>query len=296
MIIQRLAERNGLSEEKAEERIASQMSAEARVAKCHVPMSSAFGMEDLRSQLASALADATERASMTLPSCEPNTPAGTFHKLCKEIGVSRSLQHKWWGKIRDHYSSAGRYYHDLTHVSKMLKRVDAWNTKGLLSNPIVVGFSVLFHDVIYDAKNGGGGKNEIQSAELFREFAADVNAPGLPPADIDAVAKYIERTMKHHDGPATGDLAYFLDADLQVFGFPPAKYAEYTKQCRLEYAHMPGFGPNGFPKGRLAVMKNFLEKEVIYYGALAEECDVQARKNLADEIKRLERRVAASEP
>ena len=59
---------------------------------------------------------------------------------------------------------------------------------------------------------------------------------------------------------------------------------------------MPGFGPNGFPKGRLAVMKNFLEKEVIYYGALAEECDAQARKNLADEIKRLERRVAASEP
>ena len=59
----------------------------------------------------------------------------------------------------------------------------------------------------------------LHAAQLWRDFAAEA---ALPPADIEPVAAWIERTAKHMDGAATGDLAHFLDADLQVLGKPPA--------------------------------------------------------------------------
>ena len=37
------------------------------------------------------------------------------------------------------------------------------------------------------------------------------------------------------DGPATGDLAYFLDFDLGVLGSDPAGYTAYAAAIRLEY-------------------------------------------------------------
>ena len=41
------------------------------------------------------------------------------------------------------------------------------------------------------------------AAQLWRDFAAEA---ALPPADIEPVAAWIERTAKHMDGAATGAL------------------------------------------------------------------------------------------
>ena len=71
----------------------------------------------------------------------------------------------------------------------------------------------------------------LHAAQLWRDFAAEA---ALPPADIEPVAAWIERTAKHMDGAATGDLAHFLDADLQVLGKPPAAYAAYAARRRGE--------------------------------------------------------------
>ena len=89
----------------------------------------------------------------------------------------------------------------------------------------------------------------LHAAQLWRDFAAEA---ALPPADIEPVAAWIERTAKHMDGAATGDLAHFLDADLGVLGKPPATYAAYARQIRLEYCHV---SPAVFPAARAQAME-----------------------------------------
>ena len=74
-----------------------------------------------------------------------------------------------------------------------------------------------FHDSVYDPESS---QNEIQSNELFLEFAQTVN---LSNEDKDLVSWVILDTISHKrvNGPATNaeylDLsAYFLDADLSI--------------------------------------------------------------------------------
>ena len=65
-VLERLSSRNGMSAEQAEARIAKQMSAEQRLERCHVPLSSAFGEAAMREQLALALHLAQRRSRRTL--------------------------------------------------------------------------------------------------------------------------------------------------------------------------------------------------------------------------------------
>ena len=122
----------------------------------------------------------------------------------------------------------------------------------------------------------------LHPAQLWRDFAAEA---ALPPADIEPVAAWIERTAKHMDGAATGDLAYFLDADLGVLGKPPATYAAYARQIRLEYCHV---SPAVFPAARAQAMEGFLQAERLYFTDEAHaQFEASARHNVASEIRRL---------
>ena len=56
-----------------------------------------------------------------------------------------------------------------------------------------VTLAIVFHDVVYDAKLGGGGRNERDSARVFERFA-DEAAPGFGAARRAAVAAWIELT------------------------------------------------------------------------------------------------------
>ena len=172
----------------------------------------------------------------------------------------------------------------------MLARVAHLEARGLLAEPLLVRFAVLFHDVIYDAR-AAAPSNEVASADAWRDFAASA-ATHLTPAQIDRVAAYIERTATHMDGPAAGDLAHFLDADLAVLGGPPAAYAEYARQVRLEYAHVP---TPAFVAGRSRVLARFLAAPQVYFSreAADEGLEARARANLEAEIARLGRRGGA---
>jgi phosphopantetheine adenylyltransferase/dephospho-CoA kinase len=283
-ILSRLAERNGLSEEAAEARVASQLGATERVARCHVPLSSAFGEEGLREQLALALTGAARRASRDLSAAPAASPAGAFRELCTDAGVPEGAQRLWWHRLRDAYCSVDRRYHTMEHVADMQARVTSLVERGQLRSPLKVGFAVFFHDAVYDATKKD---NEARSADLWRDFAACMpSSSPLVAVDVDLVAKYIERTAHHLDGPATGDLALFLDCDLQVLARPPAEYAEYARQVRLEYAHYPSAA---FCKGRAEVLRGFSTAPNLFF-ALAAELDAPARRNLEAEIQWLERR------
>lgn len=115
---------------------------------------------------------------------------------------------------------------------------------------------------------------------MWRDFAAEAQ---LPPADVEPVASWIERTAKHMDGAAQGDLAHFLDADLAVFGKPTHLYFLYARQIRLEYCHVQ---EDAFRAGRPAVMENFLKPARLYFTDEAHaQLEAQARRNVGSELR-----------
>jgi predicted metal-dependent HD superfamily phosphohydrolase len=79
--------------------------------------------------------------------------------------------------------------------------------------------------------------------------------------------------------PATGDEALLVDLDLAILGAERARFAEYGRQIRSEYAHVPAAE---FRAKRSAVLAAFLARDPIYRTPrLRAELETRARKNLA---------------
>jgi predicted metal-dependent HD superfamily phosphohydrolase len=146
------------------------------------------------------------------------------------LHVKPDTSARWWRRVRDDYAHHSRYYHSLDH----LEEIFGWYDELLdhMSAPSEVALAIFFHDVIYDATRGD---NEERSAILFGTFAKEM---ALDAGSEERVAAWIRRTSSHLSGPASGDLALFLDMDLAVLGRPPADYAEYTLEIRREYHHV----------------------------------------------------------
>ena len=109
------------------------------------------------------------------------------------------------------------------------------------------------------------------------------------PAHGDLKSSQVKSSHAH--GPANGDLAHFLDADLMILAAPPATYAEYARKVRLEYAHVP---TAQFAAARAEVLSAYLAADCIYLTPeAADEYEAVARANLTAEIVRLRRRLPA---
>jgi len=175
----------------------------------------------------------------------------------------------------------------MEHVQAMLARIAALDGRRLLGQPSLVLLGAFFHDVVYDPK---AKDNEAQSASMWRSFA-EAEAGLLTPVQIETVFDFIMRTASHMQGPAHGDLAHFLDADLLILAAPPAAYAEYARQVRLEYAHVP---TAQFAAARSEILSTFIAADRIYFTPeAADEYEAVARANLTAEIDRLRRRLPA---
>jgi hypothetical protein len=70
---------------------------------------------------------------------------------------------------------------------------------------------------------------------LFTPCSALFTPPSFnfTPERVDRVSAFIERTAHHLKGEAAGDLALFLDADLEVLSRSQADYSVYAQQVRL---------------------------------------------------------------
>ena len=356
-VLERLAARNGLSAQQAEARVAKQMTSEERVARCHVPLSSAFGEEVMRSQLRAALDGAHRRRRQTLDAQPASSAAALFGRLCVEAGVPPSLAARWWGRIRDGMCAVGRRYHDMRHVQAMLGRVALLESRGLLRRPSLIRFAIFFHDVVYDAtakdneaqsavgcsptrllapgcsewlpsasavplspplpshlihRSCGGVSRRMRRASppttstpsplgssalpntWYALIHASSRAPLLPftPSPPINVASHVLTSSHSHlrsqSGPASADLAHFLDTDLSVLGRDAAAYAEYAREIRIEYAHVPGAA---FVEGRGKVLASFLAADRLYFSSEgAADFEAAARANLIAERELLSRR------
>ena len=168
------------------------------------------------------------------------------------------------------YSEQHRHYHTLQHLRECLAQYDA--AAMLARRPAEVELALWFHDAVYDPRRQD---NEERSAGWARN---SVLAAGCNAEAADRVAALVLATRSHEASTADADTALLVDVDLAILGAAPARFDEYGRQVRAEYAHVPDAE---FRAGRGRVLQGFLERERIYVtDAFHDALEARARANL----------------
>ena len=154
-----------------------------------------------------------------------------FSIACESLEVTKPKEREWWRRVETGYTEPGRHYHTLIHIDAMLTLA----TKHDLQDRVAVDLATIFHDVVYDAVAGGGGRNERESARVFVEFA---HSTTMTSERIHKVVRWIERTWSHDGNDLDGDGRLFMDFDMSILGAESEAYALYASQVRREYGHV----------------------------------------------------------
>ena len=168
------------------------------------------------------------------------------------------------------YSERHRHYHTLQHLRECLAHADAVRT--LAKRPAEVELALWFHDAVYDPRRTD---NEERSA---RWAHASVLAAGCEAAIADRMSALVLATAGHHASEDV-DTQLLLDVDLSILGSAYARFDEYERQVRLEYAHVDDAA---FRAGRLEFVTGMLARPAIYATQVYREAlEPRARENLA---------------
>ena len=168
------------------------------------------------------------------------------------------------------YGEPQRHYHSLQHLHECIERFDAWSD--LAARPAEVETALWFHDAIYFAARRD---NERRSADWAREAAA---ASGVA-ADVAGRIGALVMATRHAAPPAAGDEQLLVDIDLAILAAEPARFAEYERQIRSEYAHV---AEAEFRAKRRAILAGFLARDPIYgTPRVRAELEQRARANLS---------------
>ncbi len=175
------------------------------------------------------------------------------------------------------YAEPPRRYHDVRHLTEVLDAVD--ELAGHAHDPDAVRLAAWFHDAVYDVR-APAGASEAASADLAASVLGSLDHPC-----VDAVVRLVLLTATHDPAADDADGQVLCDADLRVLAADAARYAEYARDVRAEYAHVPD--PD-FAAGRAAVMSALLAHDRLYATAIAHQrWEVRGRANVTAELARL---------
>lgn len=170
-----------------------------------------------------------------------------------------------------------RSYHDHRHLAEVLHRVDLLATHA--ERPDLIRCAAWWHDAVHE---GRAGDDERASAALARQQLTDLGVVGR---SVAAVVDLVLITAQHDPGsPADPDAAVLCDADLGILAAEPRRYAEYARDVRAEYAHVPD---ELFAAGRAAVLRRLLAKPRLFHTPTATSWESDARVNVSRELDRL---------
>ena len=174
--------------------------------------------------------------------------------------------------VRDQLVAAwgdpARGYHDRRHLTEVLDRLAE-----LGCDDVTVLLAAWFHDAVHE---GAADDEERSAAWAERALPSDVAAE---------VGRLVRVTERHR--PGADDLRGQLlsDADLAILAAPPARYAEYVRDVRQEYAAVPDAD---FARGRSTVLRDLLGKDTLFHTESARELwEDRARANVGAELARL---------
>lgn len=284
----RVAARDGASDDKIGRVLGGQFSTGAKAALADIVIDTSAGAPALANQLA------------------PVLRAVRLDELRQR--AMKGFPTRFWEAIAQAYSEPHRHYHGLSHLSAMFRQYD--QVRHLLNYPEAVSDSIWMHDFRMDVDLAAYSTNEARSAraylELARDYAprmlsvTDEHEGGLPYGRVGLVAEFIMCTKGHQvNSPflqghpkALADAKLFLDIDLSILSAPAGECDEYDENIRKEFAAVPD---KLFASERARVLRNFLERERIYFTDVFAPHEGTARDNLRRLIARWDA-VAATAP
>jgi len=173
------------------------------------------------------------------------------------------------------YGEAQRAYHTLQHLGECL--VHLARERDGAERPAEVALALWFHDAIYDVQRHD---NEARSADWARQAALRA---GLAPEVAERLHALVMAT-RHDVQPVGADARLLVDIDLAILGATPARFAEYERQIRIEYAHVP---PAVFEPRRRQILGGFLARDPLYLTApMRTRLEAAARANLGRAVDR----------
>jgi len=179
-------------------------------------------------------------------------------------------QRPLYDQVVARYSEPHRHYHTARHLDECFAHLD--DIGQLATHPAEVALALWFHDAIYEPRRQD---NEARSADWARASAV---AAGAPPDSAHRVHALIMAT-RHDALPRELDEQVLVDIDLAILGAAPARFEEYERDVRAEYAWVPDFL---FRAKRKETLQAFLARAAIYHTApMRERLEAQARANLA---------------
>lgn len=177
------------------------------------------------------------------------------------------------------YREPQRRYHTLQHLSECLGHLEA--VLDQVPDPAAIELALWFHDAVYELAGPGAASNELRSAQWAVQALL---AGGAPPALARQVHDLIMAT-RHDALPATPDQCWLVDIDLSILGAVPARFDEYERQVRDEYAFVP---EELFRRKRAEVLAGFVARAQIYSTPFfRDRLEAPARANLGRSIAAL---------
>lgn len=175
----------------------------------------------------------------------------------------------WFARIQASYAAPGRHYHCVQHLAECLELFD--DVACIADRPGEVAIALWFHDVVYVPM---ARDNDALSAEMA---GLALQAAGAGAETIARVRALVMATARH-EGAADRDTALVIDIDLAILGAAPARFAEYERQVRAEYAAVPA---DLYGRKRREVLAHFLARPAIFTTpVLHARLEQQARVNL----------------
>lgn len=213
--------------------------------------------------------------------------------------LHRSWQRAWQGagctapgdalaaELLARYREPQRRYHTLQHLSECLGHLEA--VLDQVPDPAAIELALWFHDAVYELAGPGAASNEQRGAASNEQRSAlwahqALLAGGAPPALARQVHDLVMAT-RHDALPATPDQCWLVDIDLSILGAAPARFDEYERQVRDEYAFVP---EELFRRKRAEVLAGFVARARIYSTPFFHDrLEAPARANLGRSIAAL---------
>lgn len=167
------------------------------------------------------------------------------------------------------YREPQRHYHTLQHLEECFAGFDLLLEAA--ARPGEIALALWFHDAVYDVRRHD---NEARSAALA---AGCLRAAGADDGAVQRVHALVMATRSHEPG-GDPDRAILLDIDLAILGAVPARFAQYERQVRAEYAHV---AEADYRAGRRRALAGFSARPRIYLTArFFDAYERRARENL----------------
>jgi predicted metal-dependent HD superfamily phosphohydrolase len=201
----------------------------------------------------------------------------SWQQCWQDLPIDPSTSDRIFQLLIDAYTQPNRYYHNLTHIDRLLSTIARFSTT--LNDPLAVYLAAWFHDFVYDPQ---AADNEIQSASAARELLPKT---GVDRDSIDRISALILATQGHQTDPSDRDRCIFLDADLAILGADPATYDLYQRSIRREYSWV---ADDAYRTGRIRVLESFFHRDRLYYtDLLFDELESIACNNITTELMQL---------